>query len=115
MEVKAIAKGLRIAPQKARLVADLVRGKPVAKALDILNFSNQKGAVLIRKVLESAIANAENNEGADVDELRVHRIFVDEGVTLKRMMPRAKGRGDRISKRSSHITVTVSDTTAKSR
>ncbi|MCX7066056.1 MAG: 50S ribosomal protein L22 [Proteobacteria bacterium] len=115
MEVKAIARGLRIAPQKARLVADLVRGKPVAKALDILNFSNQKGAVLIRKVLESAIANAENNEGADVDELRVHRIFVDEGVTLKRIMPRAKGRADRISKRSSHITVTVSDTTAKSR
>ena len=115
MEVKAIARGVRIAPQKARLVADLVRGKPVAKALDILNFSNQKGAVLIRKVLESAIANAENNEGADVDELRVHRIFVDEGVTLKRIMPRAKGRADRISKRSSHITVTVSDTTAKSR
>lgn len=115
MEVKAIARGLRIAPQKARLVADLVRGKPVAKALDILNFSNQKGAVLIRKVLESAIANAENNEGADVDELRVHRIFVDEGVTLKRIMPRAKGRADRISKRSSHITVTVSDTIAKSR
>jgi large subunit ribosomal protein L22 len=115
MEVSAIARGLRIGPQKARLVADQVRGKPVAKALDILNFSNQKGAGLIRKVLESAIANAENNEGADVDELRVHRIFVDEGVTLKRIMPRAKGRADRISKRSSHITVTVSDTAAKRR
>ena len=113
MEVSAIARGLRIGPQKARLVADQVRGKPVAKALDILTFSNQKGAGLIRKVLESAIANAENNEGADVDELRVHRIFVDEGVTLKRIMPRAKGRADRISKRSSHITVTVSDTAAK--
>jgi large subunit ribosomal protein L22 len=113
MEVTAIARGLRIGPQKARLVADQVRGKPVAKALDILTFSNQKGAGLIRKVLESAIANAENNEGADVDELRVHRIFVDEGVTLKRIMPRAKGRADRISKRSSHITVTVSDTAAK--
>jgi len=113
MEVTAIARGLRIGPQKARLVADQVRGKPVAKALDILAFSNQKGAGLIRKVLESAIANAENNEGADVDELHVHRIFVDEGVTLKRIMPRAKGRADRISKRSSHITVTVSDTAAK--
>ncbi len=115
MEVSAIARGLRIGPQKARLVADQVRGKPVAKALDILTFSNQKGAGLIRKVLESAIANAENNEGADVDELRVHRIFVDEGVTLKRIMPRAKGRADRISKRSSHVTVIVSDTAAKRR
>jgi large subunit ribosomal protein L22 len=115
MEVSAIAKGLRIAAQKARLVADQVRGKPVAQALDILNFSNQKGAVLIRKVLESAIANAENNEGADVDELRVHRIFVDEGITLKRIMPRAKGRADRISKRSCHVTVTVSDTAAQAR
>ena len=115
MEVSAIARGLRIGPQKARLVADQVRGKPVAKALDILTFSNKKGAVLIRKVLESAIANAENNEGADVDELRVFRIFVDEGVSLKRIMPRAKGRADRITKRSSHITVTVSDTAAKRR
>lgn len=115
MEVSAIARGLRIGPQKARLVADQVRGKPVALALDILNFSNQKGAVLIRKVLESAIANAENNEGADVDELRVYRIFVDEAASLKRTMPRAKGRADRITKRSSHITVTVSDTAAKAR
>jgi large subunit ribosomal protein L22 len=115
MEVTAIARGLRIGPQKARLVADQVRGKPVVKALDLLTFSNQKGAGLIRKVLESAIANAENNEGADVDELRVHRIFVDEGVTLKRIMPRAKGRADRISKRSSHVTVIVSDTAAKQR
>ena len=106
MEATAIAKRLRIAAQKARLVADLVRGKPVAQALDILNFGNQKGAGLVKKVLESAIANAENNEGADVDELRVHRIFV------KRIMPRAKGRADRISKRTCHITVTVSDTAA---
>ena len=106
MEATAIAKRLRIAAQKARLVADLVRGKPVAQALDILNFGNQKGAELVKKVLESAIANAENNEGADVDELRVHRIFVDEGVTMKRIMPRAKGRADRISKRTCHITVT---------
>jgi len=115
MEVSAIAKRLRITAQKARLVADQVRGKPVAEALDILNFSSQKGAGLVKKVLESAIANAENNEGADVDELRVHRIFVDEGVTMKRIMPRAKGRADRISKRTSHITVTVSDTAAHAR
>ena len=115
MEVSAIAKRLRITAQKARLVADTVRGKPVAEALDILAFSTKKGAGLVRKVLESAIANAENNEGADVDELRVHRIFVDEGITMKRIMPRAKGRADRISKRTAHITVTVSDQAAKPR
>jgi len=115
MEVSAVAKRLRITAQKARLVADTVRGKPVAEALDILAFSTKKGAGLVRKVLESAIANAENNEGADVDELRVHRIFVDEGITMKRIMPRAKGRADRISKRSAHITVTVSDQAAKAR
>ncbi|HET6474290.1 MAG TPA: 50S ribosomal protein L22 [Pseudomonadales bacterium] len=115
MEVSAVAKRLRISAQKARLVADTVRGKPVAEALDILAFSTKKGAGLVRKVLESAIANAENNEGADVDELRVHRIFVDEGMTMKRTMPRAKGRADRISKRSAHITVTVSDQAAHSR
>jgi large subunit ribosomal protein L22 len=115
MEVSAVAKRLHITAQKARLVADQVRGKPVAEALDILAFSTKKGAGLVRKVLESAIANAENNEGADVDELRVHRIFVDEGITMKRLMPRAKGRADRISKRTAHITVTVSDQTAKAR
>jgi len=109
MRVKAVAKRLRIAPQKARLVADQVRGKPVAEALNILNFSTQKSATLVRKVLESAIANAENNEAADVDELRVSEIFVDEGFTLKRIKPRAKGRADRITKRTSHITVTVTD------
>jgi len=109
MRVKAVAKRLRIAPQKARLVADQVRGKPVAEALNILNFSTQKSASLVRKVLESAIANAENNEAADVDELRVSEIFVDEGFTLKRIKPRAKGRADRITKRTSHITVTVTD------
>ncbi len=86
-----------------------VRGRPVAEALDILNFSTKKGAVLVRKVVESAIANAENNEGADVDELMVSEIFVNEGLTMKRIRPRAKGRADRILKRSSHITVTVSD------
>jgi large subunit ribosomal protein L22 len=115
MEVSAIAKGLRISPQKARLVADQVRGKPVAQAIDILNFSKQKGARLLRKVLESAIANAENNAGADVDELRVREIFVNEGMTMKRLMPRAKGRADRITKRTSHVTVTVSDSSAKAR
>ena len=109
MEVSASARRLRISAQKARLVADQVRGKPVAQALDILNFSTKKGAVLVRKVVESAIANAENNEGADIDELKVASIFVDEGLTMKRIRPRAKGRADRIFKRSSHITVTVSD------
>ena len=109
MEVRAVAKRLNIAPQKARLVADQVRGKPVSDALDILNFSVRKGAVLVRKVLESAIANAENNEGADVDELKISEIFVDAGMTMKRIRPRAKGRADRILKRTSHITVTVTD------
>jgi len=109
MQVRAIAKRLRISPQKARLVADQVRGKPVAQALDILNFSTKKGADLVLKVVESAIANAENNEGADVDELRVGEIFVDAGLTMKRIKPRAKGRADRILKRTSHITVTVTD------
>lgn len=109
MEVKAIAKRLSLSPQKARLVVDQVRGKDVGQALDILNFSTQKGAVLVRKVLESAIANAENNEGADVDELKVSQIYVDAGATMKRIMPRAKGRADRILKRTCHITVMVSD------
>ena len=109
MEVSATARRLRISPQKARLVVDQVRGKPVSDALDILSFSNRKGAVLVRKVLESAIANAENNEGADIDELKVSEVFVNEGMTMKRIKPRAKGRADRIFKRSSHITVTVTD------
>ena len=109
MEVSATAKRLRISPQKARLVADQVRGKAVADALDSLNFSTKKGAVLVRKVVESAIANAENNEGADIDELTVSEIFVNEGLTMKRIKPRAKGRADRIFKRTCHITVTVSD------
>ena len=109
MQVSAHAKRLRISPQKARLVADQVRGKPVADALDILAFSTKKGATLVRKVVESAIANAEHNEGADIDELKVSEIYVNEGLTMKRIKPRAKGRADRIFKRSSHITVTVSD------
>lgn len=109
MQVRAVAKRLPISPQKARLVADQVRGQSVASALDILTFSTQKAAVLVRKALESAIANAENNEGADVDELKVSEIYVDAGATMKRIQPRAKGRADRILKRTSHITVTVSD------
>jgi large subunit ribosomal protein L22 len=109
MEVAAKLKGARISAQKARLVADQVRGKPVDEALSLLEFSNKKAAHIVRKVLNSAIANAENNEGADVDELTVSSIFVDEGMTMKRIQPRAKGRADRIFKRSCHITVKVAD------
>ena len=109
--MEAIAKHnfARISPQKARLVADLIRGKSVDQALEILTFSNKKAAELVKKVLESAIANAEHNEGADIDDLNVAKIFVDEGPIMKRIMPRAKGRADRILKRSSHITVVVAD------
>ncbi|KXI29346.1 MAG: 50S ribosomal protein L22 [Paraglaciecola sp.] len=99
----------RTSAQKARLVADQIRGLHVEKALELLTYSPKKGADLIKKVLESAIANAEHNEGADIDELTVSQIFVDEGPTMKRIKPRAKGRADRIFKRSSHITVVVSD------
>ncbi len=109
MEVAARLKGARISAQKARLVADQVRGLPVEKALDLLEFSPKKAAHIVKKVLDSAIANAENNEGADVDELKVSTVFVDEGMTMKRLRPRAKGRADRILKRSCHITVKVSD------
>ena len=109
MQVSAKANRLRISPQKARLIVDQVRGKPVSEALDILSFSPQKAAGLVRKVVESAIANAENNEGADIDELKICEIYVNEGLTMKRIRPRAKGRADRILKRTSHITVTVTD------
>ena len=109
MEVAAIMKGARISAQKARLVADVIRGLPVERALDELEFSDKKAAVLVKKVLNSAIANAEHNEGADIDELTVSSIYVDEGMTMKRIRPRAKGRADRIFKRSCHITVKVSD------
>src|SRR5690625_4478070 len=105
MEVAARLRGARLSAQKARLVADQIRGKRVEEALDLLEFSPKKSAAIIKKVLESAIANAEHNEGADVDELRVSTIFVDEGMTMKRIRPRAKGRADRIFKRSCHITV----------
>lgn len=109
MEVAAKLSGARLSAQKARLVADQIRGKHVEEALDLLTFSKKKGAVIVKKVLESAIANAEQNEGADVDELRVSTIYVDEGVTMKRIRARAKGRADRILKRSCHITVKVAD------
>ena len=109
MEVAASLKGARLSAQKARLVADQIRGKQVGEALDVLSFSTKKGAHLVRKLLESAIANAEHNEGAVVDELTVSRIFVDEGITMKRIKPRAKGRADRILKRSCHITLAVAD------
>lgn len=112
MEVTARAANIQISAQKVRLVANQIRGKSVATALELLLFNNQKAAIPVRKALESAIANAEHNEGADVDELRVARIFVDEGRTLKRIMPRAKGRADRIKKRSCHITVAVSEDNA---
>lgn len=109
MEVAAKLSGARLSAQKARLVADQIRGKGVEDALDTLAFSTKKGAEIIKKVLESAIANAEHNEGADVDALKVSTIFVDEGVSLKRIKPRAKGRADRITKRTCHITVKVAD------
>jgi len=109
MQTQAVLKFVRLSPQKARAVADLVRGKKVDDALNILKFNTRKSAKLIRKVLESAIANAENNHGADVDELKLQEIMIDEGPVLKRIMPRAKGRADRIVKPTSHITIRVTD------
>lgn len=109
MEVAAKLRGARLSAQKARLVADQVRGKPVAEAIDLLTFSPKKAAKLVKKVLQSAIANAEENNGMDIDELRVSTICVDEGMTLKRIKPRAKGRADRILKRTCHITVKVAE------
>ena len=107
MEAKAILRTARISPQKARLVADQVRGLPFARALDLLKFSDKKAASMIYKIVYSAASNAENNFGADADELKVKTIMVDEGPALKRFMARAKGRGTRILKRTSHITVVV--------
>ena len=104
MEVAARLKGAQISAQK-----DQVRGLRVEEALNVLEFSPKKAAHLVKKLLDSAIANAENNEGADVDELKVSSIFVDEGMTMKRLRPRAKGRADRILKRSCHITIKVAD------
>ncbi len=109
METAARLKFARISPQKARLVADQVRGQSVEKALDVLKFSQKKAAKIVGKILESAIANAEHNEGADIDELSVTQIYVDAGPTMKRIRPRAKGRANRIIKRTSHITLMVGD------
>jgi large subunit ribosomal protein L22 len=107
MEVKAIHRGARISAQKTRLVADQIRGLPVDKALNVLTFSPKKAAGIVKKVVLSAIANAEHNEGADIDELKITSIYVDKGASLKRFTARAKGRGNRIEKQSCHITVTV--------
>ena len=109
MQAMAKLRFARISAQKGRLVADQIRGLPVEHALNLLAFSNKKGAVMVKKVLDSAIANAENNEGADIDELKVKSVTVDEGPTMKRIRARAKGRASRILKRTSHITVTVAD------
>jgi large subunit ribosomal protein L22 len=109
MQAAAKLKHVRISAQKMRLVADQVRGLPVENALNVLTFSNKKAAGIIKKVLESAIANAENNEGADIDALSVQAISVDEGPTMKRIRARAKGRASRILKRSSHVSVTVAE------
>ncbi len=109
METTAKLRSALVSAQKARLVADQIRGRKVDDALNILAFSTKKSAHLVKKVLESAIANAEHNDGADVDELRVSTVFVDEAMTMKRIRPRAKGRADRILKRTCHITVKVSD------
>jgi large subunit ribosomal protein L22 len=109
METQAKLYGVRLSVQKGRLVADMVRGQPVEKALNILSFAPQKGARIIKKVLESAIANAEHNDGADVDELRVTGIQVERGTIIKRFHARAKGRGNRINKPTCHIFVTVGD------
>ena len=109
METQAILRGVRLSAQKGRLVADMIRGKPVEQALNILTFSPKKASKIVKKVLESAIANAEHNHGADIDELKVARIEIDTAPVLKRFAARAKGRGTRIVKRNSHITIAVSD------
>lgn len=109
MQVKATSKYVRISPQKARLVCDQIRGQRVARALEILQFSPKKAALLVRKTLDSAIANAEHNDGADIDDLKVTAVYVNEGPTLKRWRPRAKGRAGSIFKRTSHVTVAVGD------
>lgn len=108
MAVSATLRNAHLSPQKGRLVADMIRRRPVGEALQILSFTPKKGADLIKKVLESAVANAENLEGADIDDLMVHGISVNAGPTQKRVFPRAKGRGNRITKRSCHIRVELS-------
>ena len=107
METRAIVRGVRLSVDKGRLVADMIRGKKVDHALNILTFTQKKAAVIIKKALESAIANAEHNDGADIDELRVKTIYVEQGTTLKRFTARSKVRGNRISKPTCHVYVTV--------
>ncbi len=107
MSTTAVIKGVRLSAQKGRLVADQIRGLPVDRALQILTFSPKKGAGIIKKALDSAIANAEHNDGADIDELKVSTIYIDKATSLKRMIPRAKGRGNGIEKQTCHITITV--------
>ena len=109
MQTRAILRGARISAQKGRLVADLIRGKPVDQAMNILGFMPKKGAGIIRKVLESAIANAEHNDGADIDALKVKTIHVERGSFMKRFQARAKGRGNRVTKQTCHIFITVGD------
>ena len=109
MTISARLNNAPLSAQKARLVGDQIRGLPVEKALDILKFSSKKGATIIKKILESAIANAEHNEGSDIDELKVSTVYVNEGATLKRVRARAKGRANHILKRTCHITVKVAE------
>jgi len=109
MEISAILKNAPLSAQKARLVGDQIRGMPVEKALNLLKFSSKKAATIIKKVLESAIANAEHNESADIDDLRVSTVYVNEGATMKRFKARAKGNANHILKRSCHITIKVAE------
>jgi large subunit ribosomal protein L22 len=109
METRASLRGARLSAQKGRLVADLIRGKPVDQAINILTYTPKRGALLVRKLLESAIANAEHNDGADIDALKVKSITVERGMFLKRFQARAKGRGNRILKHTCHIYITVGD------
>ena len=109
MQTKASLRGARLSAQKGRLVADLIRGKPVDQAISILSFSPKKGAAIMRKLLESAIANAEHNDGADIDTLKVKQIYVERGMFLKRFQARAKGRGNRVLKHTCHIYISVGD------
>ena len=115
MQTRASLRGVRLSAQKGRLVADQIRGLAVDKALNVLAFSPKKGARIIKKVLESAIANAEHNDGADIDELKVQSVHVEQGVMLKRFHARAKGRGNRVNKHSCHIFITVGDEAEKKR
>jgi len=109
VETKASLRGARMSAQKGRLVADLIRGKPVDQAMSILAFTPKKAGAIMKKLLESAIANAEHNDGADIDALKVKTVFVERGMFLKRFQARAKGRGNRVLKHTCHIYITVGD------